>query len=195
MLREATSAGIACRGESMNDIQHFNVKLFATPESEVDWHGLIPVFHRWIQNHAVPEALIDVADYAHVPAGPGVVLVAHEAFYSLDNRAGKPGLLYNRRTAVEGSTEDKLRQALDSAVAAADRLENEPELQGRVRFDRNACEVFVNDRLLAPNTAETFDELSPAIGSVFAEHLGTPVELEWDSNPRGLFRVTVRPAA
>lgn len=178
----------------MNDIQHFNVKVFATPESTVNWHGLIPVFHRWIQEQAVPESLIDVADYAHVPAGPGVVLIAHEAFYSVDNRAHKPGLLYNRRTALDGTMEDRLRQAIDAAVTAADKLAEEPELKGQLQFDRTSCEVFVNDRLLAPNTSETFDELSPLIGNVFAHQLGRPVELEWDANPRGLFRVKVRAA-
>ena len=176
----------------MSDVQHFNVKVFATSDSQIAWHDFIPVFHRWIQQRSVPELLIDVADYAHVPAGPGVVLVAHEAIYSFDNRANRPGVLYNRRTTVDGTDEDKLRQACTAASSAADLLENEPELKGRVRFDRSAYEVFVNDRLLAPNTDETFDRLSPAIGSVMSEQLGGPVELEWDSNPRGLFRVIVR---
>ena len=176
----------------MSDVQHFNVKVFATPDSQVVWHDLIPVFHRWIQESSVPETLIDVADYAHVPAGPGVVLVAHEAIYSMDNRANKLGVLYNRRTALDGSNEDKLRQACTAAASAAELLETEPELSGKLRFDRSALEVFVNDRLLAPNTEETFQRLSGAIGTVTAEQLGGPVELEWDSNPRGLFRVMVR---
>ena len=176
----------------MSDVQHFNVKVFTTPDSAINWPDLIPVFHRWIQGSSVPESLIDVADYAHVPAGPGVVLVAHEAIYSVDNRAHKPGLLYNRRTVLEGSTEDKVRQACTAAFTAASLLESEPELQGKVRFDRSELEVFVNDRMLAPNTQDTFDRLSPAIGSVAAEQLGGPVELEWDRNARGLFRVIVR---
>ena len=176
----------------MTDIQHFNVKVFATPDSHVDWHELIPVFHRWIQQQAVPETLIDVADYAHVPAGPGVVLVAHEAFYSLDNRANRPGLLYNRRAALEGSDGDRLEQAYNAAVFAASLLEAEPEFRGKLRFDCTNVEVAVNDRLLAPNTEGTFERLSPVLGSVMTERLGGQVSLEWDSNPRGLFRVRVR---
>jgi len=110
----------------------------------------------------------------------------------MDNRANRPGLLYNRRTAVDGSDEDKLRQACDAAVSAAALLERAPELSGKVRFDHSALEVFVNDRLLAPNTEETFQRLSGPIHAVLSQQLGGPVDVERDSNPRGLFRVLVR---
>ena len=64
------------------NIDHVNVKVFA--KAPVDLAAAIPVFHRWIQEGACEELLIDVADYRHVPAGPGVVLIGHEANYSLD---------------------------------------------------------------------------------------------------------------
>jgi hypothetical protein len=55
------------------------VKLFA-PHAQVPEGALIPIYHHWIQNHSIPDhLLIDVADYEHVPEGPGTVLVAHEA--------------------------------------------------------------------------------------------------------------------
>lgn len=171
----------------MNELQHVNVKIFARPGAAAPWHDLPPVFHRWIQQEAMPELLIDVADYAHVPAGPGVMLIGHEAFYSLDNRANRLGFLYNRRTAVEGSSEEKVRQAWESAQFGARRLAS--DLQGAVEFDENDVEVFVNDRLLAPNTQESFDALAPVLRNVFGEQ----VSLEWDgSDARGLFRVRVR---
>ena len=173
----------------MTGLEHVNVKIFATPDSVVPWHELIPVFHRWIQQGAMPEMLIDVADYAHVPAGPGVMLIGHEAFYSLDNRANRPGMLYNRRTALEGTIEDKLRQAWEAARNGARRLS--ADLNGAVRFDDDDVEVSVNDRALAPNKQETFDAIAPAIRRVFGEGAA----LDWDSDPRGLFRVRVRAAA
>ena len=40
--------------------------------------------------------LIDVADYSHVPDGPGVMLVAHEGFFSLDQENHQPGLAGHR---------------------------------------------------------------------------------------------------
>ena len=37
----------------------------------------VAVFHQWIRDGVCPEMLIDVADYRHVPAGPGVLLIGH----------------------------------------------------------------------------------------------------------------------
>jgi hypothetical protein len=179
----------------MSDLQHVNIKLFATPESRVHWPDLVPIFHRWIQEQAVEGMLIDVADYAHVPNGPGILLVAHEGFYSVDQRDGRLGFLYNRRMALEGSISDKLEQAWSSALAAARKLEGEPVLGGTLRFDENDCEVFVNDRMLAPNTPETYDRLSPAIHEFFERRLARPVKLDWKADPRELFRVRVKTAA
>jgi hypothetical protein len=159
----------------------------------VDWEALAPVYHRWIQERALPEMLIDVANYAHVPNGPGVMLLAHEGFYSVDNRAGELGVLYNRRAPLEGSTGDKIAQAYDSALYAARMLE--AEFPG-LRFDDHNCEVFVNDRLLAPNVPETFETLRPELEAFFSDRWRSEIQLAWDSNPRGLFRVRVStPAA
>lgn len=127
-------------------MEHVNVKLFAEPGTEVRLEDAIPVFHRWIQQRDLPELLIDVTDYSHVPAGPGVLLIGHEANYSLDNGNNELGVLYSRKTAVEGNA---LQQAYQAAVAAAGRLEREwPGL----KFRRDEVEVTLNDRLLHPNT-------------------------------------------
>src|SRR5581483_11863318 len=134
------------------DIQHFRVKLFATPDSRPRLSGAIPVFHRWIQEKRLPETMIDVSDYEHVPGGPGVILVCHEAIYGLDQEKDRLGLLYNRRTALDGTVEDRLRQAVGAVQSAAEQLEQEPEFAGTLRFDRAAWEVAINDRALAPNT-------------------------------------------
>jgi len=168
------------------DIQHFRVKLFATPDSHPHLGDAIPVFHRWIQEGRVPERTIDVSDYAHVPNGPGVILVCHEAIYGLDHGKGRLGLLYNRRTVLDGSVEDHLRQAVNAVETAATQLEKEPEFAGKLRFDRKSWEVAVNDRALAPNTEATFTALSPVIQKVFAGY-----RLEHRTDPRELFQVTV----
>ena len=103
----------------MNDhwLQHVNVKVMAESRPE-DLSLIIPVFHRWIQTHKVPELLLDVADYRHVPEGPGVILVAHEAIYGIDQVGNRNGLLYNRRTAMAVEPLDALRQATYAAINA-----------------------------------------------------------------------------
>ncbi len=137
------------------EFQHVNVKLFVKNAEEVDLEALIPVFHSWIQNQASGELLLDVADYRHVRSGPGVVLIGHQGNYSLDNTGGRLGVRYNRKAALEGTNQDRLVQATQAALAACRRLETEPSLDGRIQFNGREMEVFINDRLLAPNTPET----------------------------------------
>jgi len=177
------------------DIQHFRVKIFATPESQPRLSDAIPVFHRWIQQNRVPEVAIDVSDYEHVPAGPGVILVCHEAIYGLDEGQGKLGLLYNRRSVLNGSVEDRLRQAVQSVEAAAALLGQEPEFAGNLRFDRSRWEVSVNDRALSPNTDATWHILEPVIHGVFDRILGPGrYSLQRNTDPRELLRVSVAAA-
>ncbi len=174
-------------------VQHFRVKVFA-PEAPKDLASAIPVFHRWIQQDAVAgHLLIDVADYQQVPQGPGIMLIANEAFFGLDQSRGRLGLLYNRRTVLEGTVEERLRQAVEAALSACSLLEQAPELDGRLRFDRGDLEVSVNDRLLAPNTHETFQKLEPSLRQVFDGLWGQgSYQLAREGETRELFRVGVR---
>ena len=56
------------------ELQHLNVKLLVKEPEEAALEPLIPVFHSWIEEQVFEELLLDVADYRHVHAGPGVVL-------------------------------------------------------------------------------------------------------------------------
>jgi hypothetical protein len=175
----------------MNPIQHVRVKIFAS-EAAVDLGDAIPVFHRWIQDRVCPEMLIDVADYRHVPNGPGVMLIAHEANYSLDNTKGRLGLLYSRKQAG-GEAQENLRQAFDAAVAACGRLEQEPAFAGKLKFDPGDCEFSINDRLLAPNREATYLELKPAFDRFLAQVWGAGLySLEQRGGERELFQVRAR---
>src|SRR6266699_970200 len=146
----------------MNAIQHVRVKVFARQPAPIDQGEAIAVFHRWIQDRVCPEMLIDVADYRHVPNGPGVILIAHEATYSLDNVKGRLGLLYSRKQAG-GEAQENLQQAFDAAVSACRRIEAEPEFSGKLAFDLGSLEISINDRLLAPNLDETYRALKPEL--------------------------------
>ena len=134
-------------------LQHVNVKFPAA--GSINLTQAIPVFHRWIQDQALPGLLIDVADYRHVPEGPGVVLVAHDAIYGLDEGGGWLGLLYNRRTEHDVEPAEAAADAFRAVLTACRKLEQEPEFSDTLHFDASACEVVVNDRALAPNDSAT----------------------------------------
>jgi hypothetical protein len=127
-----------------------------------------------------------------VPAGPGVLLVGHEADYSMDNTDGRWGLRYNRKAALDGTNETRLRQALSSAATACHLLEERFASDGPLTFDRGELELFVNDRALAPNTPETLDRITPELEAFFSEALGhTNFALTHDNDVRRRFRVTI----
>jgi hypothetical protein len=174
------------------DLQHLNVKLYIEDFQQVDLAALVPVFHRWIQEQNREELLIDVADYRHVFAGPGVVLVGHEANYSIDNCDNRLGIRYNRKAILGGTNQDRFRQALRAALIACQRLESDQALAGRIRFNRQDIELSINDRLLAPSAPETYDALKPQLQGFFQELFGGNAHsMKHNSDPRRLFSVQV----
>ena len=171
------------------NVQHINIKLFIENPQSVNIADYSAVFNTWIQKHALDELLIDVADYLHVPNGPGLLLIGHEADYSLDNRAGRLGLLYNRKQQLEGTTQEKLTQAACAVLTAAQILEKENGLQ----FNTREFQVLVNDRLLAPNTMETFVTLEPELRTFFDKlYGGTEYEISYKTDPRERFTVEIK---
>ena len=161
------------------NLQHIAVKLFVNDASGFDMAALIPIFHGWIQRTALSDLMLfDVADYTHVHEGPGVMLICHEGHFAMDEGDGRLGLLYCNKRLAEGSVQERLRTALGRAFAAAKLLEDEPDLAGKFAFACDELLFRIDDRLVAPNTAETFDRLRPDLEQVLAEiYNGAPVEL------------------
>src|SRR5438128_6018693 len=116
------------------DLHKFGIKFFAAPPTEVRLAEFIPVFHRWIQNHVVEGLLIDVADYSHIVDGPGIVLVAHDGNYAMDETGGRLGLLYVRKQPLAGDLAVRLARAAEIALEACGELEGAPEFAGRLKF-------------------------------------------------------------
>jgi hypothetical protein len=172
------------------NLQHANVKLFLEGDGNIDFPRVVETFHRWVSGQAVPGVLlVDVADYRHVPSGPGILLVGLEADFNLDHTGGRWGLRYNRKAELSGSNEERLREALRAAARAGLRIES--EVPG-VRFLRNELEIFYNDRALAPNSDETWEAVRPVVGSVLEEAFGHGAfAIGREGDPRKRFGVSV----
>lgn len=134
-------------------------KLFAREPDRFDPEAHIPVFHRWIQQKKLPVALIDVADYAHVTDGPGVLLVSHEYNIYADRFDGRPGLTVQRK-ARGGSGAESLVDTCRIALLAARALEGETSLPGS-SFAVGSMDVTVNDRLNGPNDDAGWNAVEP----------------------------------
>jgi hypothetical protein len=183
--------------------QRISVKYFVQESAAVEPAAFIPVFHRWIQEQVVPGLLIDVASYAHVPGGPGVLLIGHEGDYALDLGGGRPGLRYTRKRGWDdpqaGDPAEilagRLWATLVPAILATRAIEADPALGGRLRFDGGELRITFADRLRTPNEPAVYSALvRPVTAALAALYPGSPVGMAWASaGERGplAFRVRV----
>jgi hypothetical protein len=166
------------------------VKIFAAPSAgpAPTLEAFIPVFHRWIKDQALRELMIDVANYAHVPRGPGVVLIGHGSDTFIDETDGRRGVLHNRKREAP-APDARLGDAFRRALHAAMLLETEPALAGTVRFSPNEFLFRINDRLLAPNTDQTFATVKAELDALAARMFEGPYELGRVGDAKSLFSV------
>lgn len=176
-----------------DDVQRLALKMFLTEDSALDPADAVPVFHRWIQTHAVDGLLIDVADYTHLPSGPSVLLVAHEGQFALDRTQGRLGLQYTRTRPLDGTLPERLLTIWRILVTAARLLESDTTLPGPVRFAGNVVTCIASDRLRTPNTPETLAALRPALESFLSR---VSADASWsviqDPEPGAPFSVTAQ---
>jgi hypothetical protein len=175
------------------DVVRIGAKLYAEDPGSVAPEAYIPLFHGWIQGRLLDGVPIDVADYAHVPDGPGVMLIGHEADRSLDLGEGRPGALYQRKRDLEGTLEERFALVLAGADRMADLIESDPA-SGGVRFGRDEILIRVNDRLNAPNDDVTLEALRPAIEAALARVRPglSPEVTRVENDPSGPLRLRVR---
>jgi hypothetical protein len=175
------------------DLHKLGIKFFAVDGDRIDILKLIPLYHRWIQQHSLEDLLIDVADYSHVPAGPGVMLIAHEGNYALDETGHERGVVYYSKRDLTDELPERLAQVARKALKAAELLSGDPELEGALKVPGNSLQVFANDRLAAPNTDAAYAELKPALEK-FLDRLygGARYTVARDVDPKERLSVRVR---
>lgn len=172
------------------DAQKLQLKIFVTPESAraIEPEAFIPVFHRWIKERVLPELVVDVANYVHVPQGPGVVLIGHGSDYFMDQNEGRLGLLHNRKRSAPPPTE-RLNDLARRTLHAAGLLERDPALAGKLRFVPNELLFRINDRLVAPSNDTTFVRVKPELEALARRIFDGPFQLTRTGGPKDLFSV------
>lgn len=153
------------------DLQQINIKVFATEDSIINHTNFIKVFNRWIEE-ADSDDYLNYADYSHVDAGPGVLLILKQANYSIDNAFHQQGFLYNRKHDVDGDNADKIRQALTEVLSKCELLEASEEMENAIRFNGADLLFMINNRNLAPNTTETADAIQADLEPVLEKMYG-----------------------
>ena len=166
--------------------QKLDLKLFVTPNDSLGMDAycdkMLSIFGRWRLEEG--EEIIDLADYAHVPNGPGVLLVGHRWQFSFDWEGGAPGLWFSTRKNLTGSLAERLTQAIRGLLEKSARLLAEPELQGVVEPRLGELQVVVNDRMRYPNTDEADAAFRPAVDEVVGRlYDGAEAAVEREADP------------
>lgn len=151
-------------------LQRLGFKFFLRDDFPLQIKNFIPLFHSWIQQQLMEEhLLIDVHDYSHVFTGPGILLAAHEGNFSVDLSGNRPGLLYYRKQAVNQSLRERIETIFRTTLLACHSVEDSDHMPD-LKFKTDEFLMIANDRLLAPNTSNTFQQIKPDL-SEFMTHL------------------------
>ena len=147
---------------------------FATTTPPQDLEPAIAVFHRFIQRGLVEGLILDVADYRHVPRGPGVLLVGHDVDYGLDEQS----FTVVRKRRADDEMVTQVRDALRMGLGAMQAITDDGDLE--VAFDPARFTVTVSDRRLGEPgevTSVLREELAPLLTELYgADAKISPVE-------------------
>ena len=180
------------------DIQRFCLKFFARQGGNlISEDAFIPIFHEWIRLKKLPGTLIDVADYRHVPEGPGIMLISHEVNYAMEHGGGQFGLSAQRKLGEGATHPDRIVDLVQRTALFGSLLETDERLGGYLQLEGGKFLYLANDRLNAPNTAESFAAIQPdleaAANEVYGGQAVTITRVEND--PRDRLTVLVETTA
>ena len=175
------------------NIERFCVKFFARPETSLDDTVFIEIFHEWIRLKTLPGILLDVADYRHVPDGPGIMLITHEINFAMDYSEGRFGLLAQQKLSQGVTQQERIVDLVRATVTFGALLESDPRIAGQLSLEGGAFHFLSNDRLTLPNTAEGFAAIRPDLEAAAAViYPGQTVSVaRLDNDPRDRLTVVV----
>jgi rhodanese-related sulfurtransferase len=137
---------------------------FPATSPPADLEPAIAVFHRFIQRGLVEGLILDVADYRHVPQGPGVLLVGHDVDYGVE----EGGFTVVRKRRAEDAASTQVRDALRMGLGAMDALAADGALD--LAIDRARFTVAAFDRREGTPeevAASLRDELEPLVTELY----------------------------
>lgn len=148
-------------------LDRFCIKFLATPDSKVDQTTFIPVLHEWIRDRSLKGTLLDVADYRHVPQGPGIMLVTYEVNYAMDEGNGELGLFAQVKHPEGETLAEQVVNLVRQTATFGNLLQSDARVSG-LKLDGHKFYWMSNNRLHAPNTAEGFAAVKPALETAAA---------------------------
>lgn len=130
----------------------------ATAPSSLD--QVQELLHRWVSGRVLDDILVDVADYRHVPQGPGLFVIGHSANYQLRVDQDTWEFSCQQKPRTEGDL-DPLRSVFERSVFACHRLET--DLKAKGLFDPTRVRIGSYDRRFWDLTERPLSVLSASI--------------------------------
>jgi hypothetical protein len=153
------------------DVERFCLKFFARAGA-VDEASFIPILHDWIRLKSLPGTLIDVADYRHVPDGPGIMLISYDINYAMEHGGGQFGLSAQRKLGEASTHQERIVELAKRMACFASLLETDGRLAGAFALEGGKFLYIANDRLRLPNTADSFAAIQPDLQAAAAALYG-----------------------
>ncbi len=110
---------------------------------------------------------VDLADYAHMAQGPGILIAGKRDRYAVNLNPPGPGLLTSTQRGLSGSLRERFAEALRRARELNAALASEPEFPADFKTREGCWEIFVNDRLGFPNDDAADALIRPAAAAAF----------------------------
>lgn len=155
------------------NLQKINVKLFFDASGPIDLDPFLAIFARWREQADHPAGWVDLADYAHVDRGPGILLIGRQGNLSADLGDPGPGILYANKQDLGGDLRERIRTSFVRGLSLIERLLAEPEFPQALTPRTDFWGLTFNDRLEVPNGDETDRLLRPAVRAVADRLFGT----------------------
>ena len=145
-------------------INKLELRLYLKNDSEIQ--SFVPRLYHLIQSQALPGILIDVANYSHVPYGPGLMIIGHEGNYGLSRHRSQGLVLYyvekGRRQVKD--VEMFLKEMFYRLLEFARQLALQTEIDYFVLFI-NQRSPFLTPQVLAAWTSDLQKYLSQSLNT------------------------------
>jgi hypothetical protein len=149
------------------DPHRISVKLYLDDPAGLDPEAVVSPFHRYIREDLVVGTPIDVARYAHVVNGPGILIIGHQLDYAIDYAEGRAGISVTRKRDAGGTFAEQVRDLAGEAARLSLLLQGEDGIGDAGRVGTGEALVTILDRYEAPNDDETLLRVDPALREAF----------------------------
>ena len=146
----------------IRNLQRIQIKISSKAPRNLSLEPFLEIFARWRKEKHAAE-WVDLADYAHIPRGPGIVLIGQRCNFAFDMVDPAPGILYTAKKGLTGTPLERLHSTLQWCLELSQRLVGESEFPSSAMPRTDLLEIRFTDRLETPNTASTTMELRPAV--------------------------------